>query len=554
MNTIPFYFAVGESKEITAEPCKFDYPADGVSGKLILERSGKVDIQLSVLQRYPMPEITIDGKVHALTEDLTDGLTEIRCEEDRTDITASVLAGKESTITLPNGKELKVSAAENTYTYLLDGAEKTYIPAVSYTGYYTSFSYEFPKVRGESLTETKTEFSFSEAGSSPNRLKGTLTHTPKTKEQKQADDSVKIVGILDKDGNQVFTHRLDFTVTDAKDRQAVTGSLYRTGTDGKTREEIQDTPLPAFHIAAGEQLSFETSSGASVYMNLTESGKLTISMVNTQAGALTDEEVPTASIDGQDAKDAVFFTKTVTKARADHAEGTLKIKVNTFDNVNAGAIPNDREPGGPGRPTPSPSTPSIRTTLVDAKSGTHEIEAGQDFLLVDTVSYYNLPQGEYRLVGTLMDRATGKEFLAGGKAVTAEKIFTAGNANGQEPVEFAFRAEHIEGKSLVAFEKLYKRVKQVDGTITETEIAKHEDLSDDWQTVTIGKKPDEPEKPQRPEKPEKPNKPKKPKTPQEVPKTGDAANAAGYLLLLAGAAAGLVFSTGMLRKRRKTNR
>ena len=182
LNTIPFYFAVGESKEITSQPCEFDYPADGVSGKLILDRSGKVDIQLSVLQRYPMPEITIDGKTYALTEDLTDGLTEIRCEEDRTDITATVLAGKESTITLPNGKELKVSASENTYIYILDGMEKTYLPTVSYTGYYTSFNYEFPKVSGESLTETKTELTFSEAGSSPNRLKGTLTHTPKTKE------------------------------------------------------------------------------------------------------------------------------------------------------------------------------------------------------------------------------------------------------------------------------------------------------------------------------------------------------------------------------------
>ena len=179
---------------------------------------------------------------------------------------------------------------------------------------------------------------------------------------------------------------------------------------------------------------------------------------------------------------------------------------------------------------------------------------GQDFLLVDTVSYYNLLQGEYRLIGTLMDRATGKEFLADGKPVTAEKIFTAGSANGQETVAFAFRAENIEGKSLVAFEKLYKRVKKADGSITETEIAKHEDLSDDWQTVTIGKKPEEPEKPGKPEKPEKPKKPKKPRNPQEVPKTGDAANAAGYLLLLAGATAGLVFSTGMLRKRRKTNR
>lgn len=111
LNTIPFYFAVGESKEITSQPCEFTYPADGVSGKLILDRSGKVDIKIEVLQRYPMPEITIDGKAYALTEDLTDGLTEIRCEEDRTDITATVLAGKESTITLPNGKELKVSAA-----------------------------------------------------------------------------------------------------------------------------------------------------------------------------------------------------------------------------------------------------------------------------------------------------------------------------------------------------------------------------------------------------------------------------------------------------------
>ena len=153
-----------------------------------------------------------------------------------------------------------------------------------------------------------------------------------------------------------------------------------------------------------------------------------------------------------------------------------------------------------------------------------------------------------------MDRATGKEFLAGGKPVTAEKIFTAGSANGQETVEFTFSAENIEGKSLVAFEKLYRRVKNADGSITETEIAKHEDLKDDWQTVTIGKKPEEPEKPQRPEKPEKPNKPEKPEMPQEVPKTGDAASVAGYLLLLAGAAAGLVFSSGMLRKRRKTNR
>lgn len=91
-------------------------------------------------------------------------------------------------------------------------------------------------------------------------------------------------------------------------------------------------------------------------------------------------------------------------------------------------------------------------------------------------------------------------------------------------------------------------MKNADGSITETEIAKHEDLSDDWQTVTIGKKPDKPEKPERPEKP---SKPEKPETPQEVPKTGDTANAGRYLFLLTGAGIGLGVLALMRKKRKK---
>lgn len=91
-------------------------------------------------------------------------------------------------------------------------------------------------------------------------------------------------------------------------------------------------------------------------------------------------------------------------------------------------------------------------------------------------------------------------------------------------------------------------MKNADRSITETEIAKHEDLSDDWQTVTIGKKPDKPEKPERPEKP---SKPEKPETPQEVPKTGDTANAGRYLFLLTGAGIGLGVLALMRRKRKK---
>lgn len=110
--------------------------------------------------------------------------------------------------------------------------------------------------------------------------------------------------------------------------------------------------------------------------------------------------------------------------------------------------------------------------------GEKEICATEVFTLTDTVSYSHLiPGKEYVLVGTLMDKSTGKAFIENGEAVTAETVFTPETPNGTVTVTFTFDARLIrENTSLVVFETLYK-----DGK----ELAVHADINDNGQTVKV---------------------------------------------------------------------
>lgn len=110
--------------------------------------------------------------------------------------------------------------------------------------------------------------------------------------------------------------------------------------------------------------------------------------------------------------------------------------------------------------------------------GEKEICATEVFTLTDTVSYSHLiPGKEYVLVGTLMDKSTGKAFIENGNAVTAETVFTPETPNGTVTVTFTFDARFIrENTSLVVFETLYK-----DGK----ELAVHADINDNGQTVKV---------------------------------------------------------------------
>lgn len=110
--------------------------------------------------------------------------------------------------------------------------------------------------------------------------------------------------------------------------------------------------------------------------------------------------------------------------------------------------------------------------------GEKEICATEVFTLTDTVSYKHLiPGKEYLLVGTLMDKSTGKAFTENGNAVTAETFFTPETPNGTVTVSFTFDSRLIkENTSLVVFETLYK-----DGK----ELAVHADINDNGQTVKV---------------------------------------------------------------------
>ena len=120
--------------------------------------------------------------------------------------------------------------------------------------------------------------------------------------------------------------------------------------------------------------------------------------------------------------------------------------------------------------------PEVKTTA--AVDGDKEICATEVFTLTDTVSYSHLiPGKEYVLVGTLMDKSTGKAFIENGNAVTAETVFTPETPNGTVTVTFTFDARLIrENTSLVVFETLYK-----DGK----ELAVHADINDNGQTVKV---------------------------------------------------------------------
>lgn len=122
--------------------------------------------------------------------------------------------------------------------------------------------------------------------------------------------------------------------------------------------------------------------------------------------------------------------------------------------------------------------PEIHTTATDKADGDHQVTAAGKVTITDAVRYENLlPGAKYKVVGTLMDKETGKAVLINGNEVKAEAEFTAEKESGTVNVDFTFDASKLGGKSVVVFEKLY--------TAEGKEIANHEDINDEGQTVKL---------------------------------------------------------------------
>ena len=120
--------------------------------------------------------------------------------------------------------------------------------------------------------------------------------------------------------------------------------------------------------------------------------------------------------------------------------------------------------------------PEIKTTA--KVNGKKEITAKGEITIDDTVKYANLTPGkEYTIVGTLMDKSTGKPFEVDGKPVTSEVTFTPEKTDGKITVSFTFDSSGItKDTELVVFETLYRE---------NVKITVHADINDDGQTVKI---------------------------------------------------------------------
>lgn len=165
--------------------------------------------------------------------------------------------------------------------------------------------------------------------------------------------------------------------------------------------------------------------------------------------------------------------------------------------------------------------PELKTTAT--VGGEKEATAKGEITIEDVVEYKHLVPGkEYKIVGTLMDKSTGKPFEIDGKPVTSEVTFTPEKSNGTVTVSFTFDASVIKKTTdLVVFETLYR-----DGV----EIAVHADIDDEGQTVKI-------------------NVPV-PKT----PKTGDNSNRRTIATVMGVSALGIVSLAYYLIKKKKSNK
>lgn len=106
------------------------------------------------------------------------------------------------------------------------------------------------------------------------------------------------------------------------------------------------------------------------------------------------------------------------------------------------------------------------------------VPAAKDTKVSDTVSYDNVNDGKYVLKGELhLVNADGKDE---GVVAKAEKTFAVknGNSTGTQTIAFTIDTSDMGGKKLVAFEYL---------TQNGSEVAKHEDIEDNDQTVMVPK-------------------------------------------------------------------
>ena len=272
--------------------------------------------------------------------------------------------------------------------------------------------------------------------------------------------TVVVYESLELDGNEVAKHK---DITDESQSVYFPG-VKTTAKDSKTGD----------HIANAD--SKVTITDKVTYTNLIPGKEYTVS------GTLMDRSTgKTLLVDGK----KITATKTFTPGRADGSvelnftldasalagKTTVVFETLKYDGKTVAVHQDIKDKDQTVR------FPEIGTTAA-FKDGTKKNTTAKIMTIVDKVEYKNLARGkEYTVKGVLMDKKTGKPFIsADGKEVTAEKKFTAEEANGFVEIEFTFNAEGMKNTEVVVFEKMFYKKQQ---------IAAHNDIEDEGQTVKI---------------------------------------------------------------------
>lgn len=199
---------------------------------------------------------------------------------------------------------------------------------------------------------------------------------------------------------------------------------------------------------------------------------------NTNAGKTSEDGIWFGTSIPDDSKGALLYdTYTIEELRCDSNKGMTLIPA--FDVVvsrnkvvvDLGTLTDEYEP-----------EITIHTTATDKVTGEKSIVAGKNVTIVDTVTLDGLTKGtKYQLKGWQMVKSENAQLLIDGKPVESDYTFTAKDSSMEVQIAFTFNASELAGKDLVTFEELY----DLSNPDEPTKVAKHKDIEDEGQTVTI---------------------------------------------------------------------
>lgn len=511
LNGTKYYFDAVDV--LSADTMSWHYKDIGVTGFITQDGDNGLTVDFDTLYRFNTAKVNIDGKDYSMDTTFAEEGSNVAVSvlDGRTNTQIKLKSGQVTIIKFENGASLTVKADGQTYTAELFGPAPTtletgaegnenftrttdggktiikYQPKVTKTNWLSEVVYKYTAPKNtetgeggwttvqpankvltltspEGTSEVTASVDYEYGSAELNFYKGTVTGI--TVDDKPTDS-------LD----AVTLKRIVRTPVMIEDPDNPGQEIQKTDKDGNP---VFDTEVKAtkavINFADGVSYTVQFDAAGNFYMD---------------ASGAVDKNLDTESVltvDGSDKLPKGITLKNTTAktyARNNTNAGVLNITVSKVKNDRVPEEPTIPEEPGPG---PDPSKPYIKTMAKDSDTLTHISNADGKVTIIDTVSYYGLTVGkEYTVKGVLMDKATGKPLIVGGKEVTAEKVFVPEKSAGTVDMKFIFDGSKMEGKTTVVFEEVYLNIDtNNDGKPdkpADKPTAEHEDINDEGQTI-----------------------------------------------------------------------